>query len=340
MNVISYPESLAIPDSVYVDVRSPEEFGEDHVPGSVNLPLFDDRERKEVGTLYRAAGRDQAIRRGTSIVGGKLENLVGSFLCYQEKNIILLCARGGMRSGSLASLLDSIGLRVYRLKDGYKGYRHYVMKRLESLSLPWPLFVLQGLTGAGKTEIIRRLSCAIDLEWMAGHRSSVFGGIGIEQNSQKRLESLLLERIGELAGEAFCVIEGESRKIGNLHVPEGLYRIMGGSPVVYIDTPLDRRVDIIYREYSAHCDGENIPAIVNGLASKLGQKTAETLLALYADGDIREFIRVMLEKYYDPLYRHSLQKKEYAAVVVNLDTDEATAELLVRIREYLAEKNK
>lgn len=336
MKEITYHESLTVPDSVYIDVRSPEEFAEDHVPGSVNIPLFDDIERREVGTLYRAAGRDEAIKRGTSIVGDKLEGLVGSFLGFRGNNIILMCARGGMRSGSLASLLDSIGLPVFKLKDGYKGYRRYVTERMGSLSLPWPLFVLQGLTGAGKTEIIRMLPTAIDLEGMAGHRSSVFGGIGIERSSQKRFETLLLERTGALAGAAFGVIEGESRKIGNLHVPLQLYRVMGESPSLYIDTPLERRIDIIYREYIAHCDSENIPAIVRGLAPKLGQNITGLLLGLYADGDIRGFIRIMLEKYYDPLYRHSLEKKNYLAVIPNRDTEEAVREILKRIGDYLS----
>lgn len=336
MKELSYPESRAVPDSVYVDVRAPEEFNEDHVPGSVNIPLFNDIERKEVGTLYRAAGREEAIRRGTSIVGGKLEDLVGSVLGFKEKNIILLCARGGMRSGSLASLLDSIGMPVFKLKDGYKGYRRYVREQLMALSLPWPLFVLQGLTGAGKTEIIRRLPFAIDLEEMAAHRSSVFGGIGIAPRSQKCFESLLLERIGALAGTAFCVIEGESRKIGNLHIPVQMFRTMCESPAIYIDTPLERRVDIIYREYISHCDNENIPAILHGLTQKLGQKNTDTLLGLYADGDIREFIRVMLEKYYDPLYHHSLGKKEYAAVIINNNSVDAAREVTDCITAYMA----
>jgi tRNA 2-selenouridine synthase len=339
MKEITYSESRTVPDSVYIDVRSPEEFSEDHIPGSVNIPLFDNEERKEVGTIYRMTGRDSAILRGTNIVGGKLEDIVDSFLRYRDKNIIISCARGGMRSGSLASLLDSLGMTVFRLSRGYKGYRHYVMERMDSLTVPCPLFVLQGLTGAGKTEIIRKLPFAIDLEDMAGHRSSVFGGIGIPQKSQKRLESLLLERIEALAGAPYCVIEGESRKIGNLHIPPFLYRIMRESPAVYIDTPIERRIDIIYREYIAHCDVENIPAIVKKLAPKLGEKNTALLLGLYADGDIREFIRIMLEKYYDPLYRHSIEKQEYAAVISNPDTDEASEELRARIKEYMAGVN-
>jgi len=232
MNDITYSESLEIPDRIYIDVRAPIEFAEDHVEGAVNIPLFDDSERREVGTMYRAMGRDSAITRGTAIVGGKLPELVGSFMQYRDRNIVIMCARGGMRSGSLAALLDSLGMPVFRLRDGYKGYRRHVAGQLASILLPAPLFVLQGLTGTGKTEIIRKLPYAIDLEGMAGHRSSVFGGIGIAQKSQKRFESLLCDRIRGLAGAPGIVIEGESRKIGNLHLPPSLYELMRCSPSI------------------------------------------------------------------------------------------------------------
>ncbi len=327
---------MSIADSIYIDVRSPIEFEADHITGSVNIPLFADDERKEVGTIYRMAGRDNAIERGTEIVGEKLRDLVKSFLKYQDRNIILLCARGGMRSGSLGSLLDSLGFRVFKLTKGYKDYRRHVAEQMQSITMPAPLFVLQGLTGSGKTEVIRKFPWSIDLEEMAGHRSSVFGGIGIAQKTQKRFESLLLDRLQSLEGAHFCLIEGESRKIGDLHIPESLYELMKNAPVVYLDTPMERRVDIIYNEYHPHCNNENIPAIVQSLSSKLGNASVEALTGLYAAGNIREFIRLMLEKYYDPLYRHSLQRKDFIATIHYVTTDDAVTEVRERIASYLA----
>jgi tRNA 2-selenouridine synthase len=337
MNELTFIESMDIPDRVYIDVRSPGEFAADHVAGSVNIPLFDDAERKEVGTIYRLGGREDAIVRGTAIVGGKLSGLVGAFMAYRDRTIVIMCARGGMRSTSLVSLLASLGLNVFKLRDGYKGYRRYVREELGALGPGAPLFVLQGLTGAGKTEIIRRMPHAVDLEEMAGHRSSVFGGIGRAQNSQKRFESLLVDRLRALArGGAPCmVVEGESRKIGNLHLPGTFYGIMRRSPAILIDTPLERRVEIIYNEYHAHCDDENIPAIVRGLESRLGGKNVGRLIALYRAGDIREFIRVMLLTYYDPLYRHTLEHRDYIATIQNLDTSRAVKEVRGSIEEYL-----
>lgn len=338
MKELSYQESLSITDSVYIDVRSPSEFGEDHIARSVNIPLFGNDERKEVGTIYRVAGRTQAIERGTEIVGEKLRDMVKEFMQYQDKNIILLCARGGMRSGSLASLLDSLGLRVFKLKNGYKDYRRYVAGQLESITLPAPLVVLQGLTGSGKTEVIRKFPWSIDLEGMAGHRSSVFGGIGIRQNTQKRFESLLLDRINDLRGAPYCLIEGESRKIGNLHLPDSLYELMKHSPAIYLDASMERRVDIIFNEYIAHCNEENIPAIVKSLSQKLGDRNVELLTGLYAAGNIREFIRVILDKYYDPLYRHSLERRDYLSSILNITTDDSVLEIQNQIEGFLARK--
>ncbi|MBN2080472.1 MAG: tRNA 2-selenouridine(34) synthase MnmH [Spirochaetes bacterium] len=335
MNEISYAESLSLPDRVYIDVRSPSEFGADSVPGSVNIPLFDDAERREVGTLYRAAGREDAVMRGTEIAGAKLKELVGAFLDYRDRNMVILCARGGMRSSSLASLLASLGLSVYRLRDGYRGYRRHVFDRIGAMTMPAPLYVLQGLTGTGKTEILRALPNSIDLEQMAGHRSSVFGGIGLVPVTQKRFESLIVERLDALVGAPWILVEGESRKIGDLHMPERLHEMMQSAPVILIEAPMRRRQQILYEEYHGHCDDENIPSIVRGLTSRLGKKQVEELLEIYTRGELGEFIRIMLEKYYDPLYLHSLKEKKYIARIANLERDRTIREIRLAIENHL-----
>ena len=335
MKEISFQESLAIENSIYIDVRSPHEFEEDHVAGSLNIPLFDNGERREIGAIYRMAGRYDAIVRGTEIVGEKLRDIMHALLEHKDKSILVQCARGGMRSGSLVSLLDSLGLSVYKIKNGYKGYRRFVIDSLASLELKAPLFVLQGLTGSGKTEIIRRIPQGIDLEDMAGHRSSVFGGIGTIRKTQKRFESLLFDRMRRLEGAPYILIEGESRKIGNLHIPDSLYSLMKKSPVIYIDTPMERRIEIIYNEYHAYCDDTNIPAIVKSLKAKLGQKNTDDLVSLYTQGNIREFVREMLGKYYDPLYQHSLARKAYCAVIRNSNTGDTVEEVKRCINDHM-----
>jgi tRNA 2-selenouridine synthase len=325
---ISFEESMKI-SGVYIDVRSPIEYNEDSVPGSVNIPLFSNNERAEVGTIYKMAGRDNAVLRGAEIVGEKLAGLISKFQAYSGKPLFIMCARGGMRSGSLASLLDSLGFEVYKINEGYKGYRKWIRFKLDSAAIP-RLFVIQGLTGSGKTEIIRRLPYSIDLEAMAGHRSSVFGAMGLEPKSQKSLESSLVRRIDELAGASHAAIEGESRKIGDLQTPARLYLLMQESPTILIKAGLERRVDIILSEYAPAFDQASTEATVNSISGKLGRHATAALLDKLKAGDLRGFAASLLERYYDPLYRHSLNRKTFIAEIENNDHDE-TAEKIHRV---------
>ena len=154
MEEITFEEALELDSPVYVDVRSPGEFEIDHIPGAINLPIFDNDERKEVGTLYKMAGRDIAVKRGTEIGGSRIGAIVNRVSEMKGQNLVISCARGGMRAGSVASLISSLGITTYRMKDGYKSYRRYVINRLETVKIKPQIFILQGLTGAGKTEIL------------------------------------------------------------------------------------------------------------------------------------------------------------------------------------------
>jgi len=319
-NEISFDESKTLPDPLYIDVRSPAEYTEDHVPGAINIPLFDNQERTEVGILYKVVGRDEAVIRGTEIVGQKLPSIVEQFLHYREHTMIIYCSRGGMRSGSVVSLLSSLGIRTYRLKDGYKGYRHHITDSLSKIRIKPQLFILQGLTGVGKTEIIRLMEHSIDLEAMAGHRSSLFGGLGLEQKTQKSFESSIISRINELQNAPYAIIEGESRKIGNLHIPEELFRLMRQAPVILVNADIERRIDILLREYVESIDTDSIHLIVESLRTKLGSETVNTLLSLFEKNELREFTKILLEKYYDPLYKHTIGKMTFIGSVDNHDS--------------------
>jgi len=335
MKEITYHESLQVENALYIDVRSPFEFGIDHIPNAVNIPLFSDEERIEVGTLYRMIGRDEAVFRGTEIVGEKLRKMIEEFNEYKNKNIIIYCARGGMRSLSVASLLSSLGMTVFRIIRGYKGYRRHVNESLASLTITTPLIVLQGLTGTGKTEILHMMENTIDLEGMAGHRSSIFGGIGLSQSSQKYFESQLLQRIHDLKTAPYIIIEGESQKIGNLHIPDTFFRIMRNSKAVLINTDMERRIDIITGEYAHYSNARVINDIVMTLTTKLGSKNVDLLISLYREGNIREFTRLLLEKYYDPRYVHSMNRMSYIGTVDNMDTHSAARAVEKLVRDYL-----
>jgi tRNA 2-selenouridine synthase len=335
MSEITYAESLKLDNPLYIDVRTPAEYCEDHIPGAVNLPIFDNEERKEVGTLYKMVSREVAVKRGTEIGGERIGAIIESLLSYRGREIVLYCARGGMRSGAVASLVNSLGVKAWRLKDGYRAYRSIVSGYLDSVEIRPQLFVLQGLTGAGKTEILGFIENSVDLEGMAGHRSSLFGGIGLEQHSQKSFETQLAVRLNELDKMPYIVIEGESKKIGNLHIPENIFRQMRNAPVIYIDTPIERRVAIIKKEYTKVNDHERVMGIVLSLTKRLGQKRTDDLAGLYKSGRIDEFIEMLLVEYYDNLYRHTLDGFNYAAVIRNMDSESAAAEVLNAVDVYL-----
>lgn len=335
MKVITYEESLNLDNPVYLDVRSPGEYEDDHIPGAVSLPVFDDAERSEVGTLYKMAGREKAIVRGSEIAGGKLGELVGRISKYKNRDLVFSCARGGMRSASIASLADSLGLRVYKLESGYKGYRHYINRMLSADPVVPSLFVLQGLTGTGKTEILSHIENSIDLEGMAGHRSSIFGAMGLDQNTQKNFETLLLTKILNLNSSPYIAIEGESRKIGNLIIPDSILNRMRNSPAIIIEADIDRRAGIILDEYTKKIDKDKTIIIVRSLKMKLGQKTIDELEMLLEAEDYIPFIKILLEKYYDPLYEHSLAKYNYIARIKNSDSKSAAEEVIYHINKYL-----
>ncbi len=320
MEDISYLESLTLPDRVYIDVRSPVEFADDHIPGSINLPIFDNEERSEIGIIYRMTGSEEAIIKGTEIAGGKLSGIISGLMKFKGKNIVILCFRGGMRSRSVASLARSIGINVYRLSGGYKGYRKYIFDSLKNCDATPPFIILQGLTGTGKTEIIRELPMGIDLENMAGHRSSLFGGIGLNPNSQKKFESLLVNRLAELRESRYIYIEGESKKLGNLHIPENFYDKMAKSSIILIKASMERRIGIILKEYSGNLNIEHVINITKSLKSKIGNILTDHLISLITNGELKEFIKLMLEKYYDPLYKHKLDKMKWIAEYDNINS--------------------
>lgn len=329
MRTISYDDSLSLHVPVYIDVRSPREYREDHIPGAVNIPVFDDAEHADVGTLYKMSGQDAAISLGSRIVGNKLGDIVGRIQEISKQGTpVIYCFRGGMRSSSLVALLESLEFSpVYQLQRGYKGYRKYVVKNLERIGTLPEIFVLQGLTGTGKTEILHFLDNAVDLEGMAGHRSSVFGGLGISQNTQKYFESLLLERLTKLRNAHYIVIEGEARKIGNCHVPPELFSVMQNSPTIYITAPMQRRVGIIKNEYACNVDTGEIKNILNSLDSRIGRKNTLLLQDYIDKNNLDDFVELLLTKYYDPLYHHALKKGKYITEIENVDSKQTALKI-------------
>ena len=236
-----------------VDVRSPGEFEQGHVPGAVNLPLFSNDERAQVGTTYKQQGRQLAVQLGLELVGLKLPSLAQALLELAEadQTLRLHCWRGGMRSGSMAWLASTLELPVLLLEGGYKAYRRWVLACFESA---WPLLVLGGRTGTGKTDLLHALrqrgQAVVDLEGLANHRGSSFGGLGQPpQPSTEHYENLLAASLTASAGQAPIWLEAESAQVGRCRIPAGLWRQMGEAPAVEIQRPIAERVEQLVSVY-------------------------------------------------------------------------------------------
>ena len=303
-------EQLYGKDYVFVDVRSPAEFSEDHIPGAVNIPLFSNEERAIVGTLYKQVGKDVAIHKGLEIVGNKLQEMLQTYQQLQGKKLCVYCWRGGMRSASVVELLQSLKFDVVQLEKGYKDYRRFVGEQLEQAIIP-PLVVLYGLTGSGKTEILQKLDNSIDLEGLAQHRGSIFGDLGLRPRSQKMFDSLLLQKFYQIQKEKIIFIEGESRKIGQIMIPLRLWVLMQKGTKVKVLCSTEERVERLYKEYCTKMDKEFIIQKLQYIQKYLGKKKTEALIELLGQDKVKEVIQTLLLDYYDPLYRHTVDNKEY-----------------------------
>lgn len=314
---INIEDALNLKDAYFVDVRSPGEYQEACIPGAVNVPLLDDEERRITGILYRQESPEKARTEALSRVLPKLPGLVEKFRDLSgEKPVILYCWRGGMRSSSLASFLDIMGVPVRRLTGGFKAYRRYVNNYL-SQELKQRVIVIHGLTGVGKTEVIQLLQdmdvAAVDLEQLASNRGSVFGNVGMDsQPSQKMFEGLLAGELKKYEPYGYVVVEGESRRIGRLILPERLFGAMNAGVSILLYCSMDKRIERIKRIYTEGPD-ENIKPLqksVEALRKRLGNSKVDQLQEMIRDRNYDEAVRILLADYYDPLYDYPIGPSE------------------------------
>src|SRR5688572_10830570 len=239
-----------------IDVRSPAEYAEDHIPGAVSAPVLDDAERAEVGTLYKQVSPFDAKKIGASLIARNVARHVENLFKGKDKSWhpLVYCWRGGKRSGAMAHILREIGWNADTLEGGYKAYRRFVVSQLESLPSGLDFIVIHGPTGSGKSRLLAALERAgaqvLDLEALAAHRGSVLGSLPDRpQPSQKMFESQLLEGLSNLDSSKPVYVEGESKKIGELQVPEALMGRMRASSCIALEVAIDVRVDLLLEEY-------------------------------------------------------------------------------------------
>jgi tRNA 2-selenouridine synthase len=299
-----------------VDARSESEYAEDHLPGAVNWPSLDDRERHEVGTIYKQVNPFEARKRGAALVAANIARHIGAHVQDRPKDWkpLVYCWRGGQRSNSLALVLGQIGFRVHLVEGGYKAFRSAVLADLPALAQRLNYRVVCGPTGSGKTRLLQALERAgaqvLDLEGLASHRSSVLGVIpGQPQPTQKRFDTLVWERLRAFDPARPVYVESESRKVGNVAVPDALIAAMRASDCLNLELSEEERVGLLLEDYDFFTrDPGFFSERLGALLALRGREQVEGWQAQVQAGEIEPVVRELLAKHYDPGYSASIAR--------------------------------
>lgn len=317
-----------------IDVRSPGEFQHGHIPGAINIPVFNNDERAQVGTTYKRKGKEQAIALGYEIVAPKLQSFAEMAAARaRDGRLLVHCWRGGMRSAKMAEFFEAGGVTTQVLVGGYKKYRNYVLSQFgEKLNI----CLLAGETGSGKTEILKYLAGAgeqvIDLEELASHRGSSFGAIGMNpQPTAENFENNLFNAVKKLDPTKRLWLEAESRSIGRVFIPAPFWEQMQAAPVYRLQVPFEVRVQRLVIDYGSFSK-EILQEALDRIKKRLGGLDHKNATEALQSGDIAEFIRFAL-RYYDKAYDHPHKERGYANVQMCRCEDgdpKTNAELILR----------
>jgi tRNA 2-selenouridine synthase len=306
------------------DVRTPAEFAHGHIPGAGNIPLFSNEERVAVGTTYKQEGREAAILLGFDLTGAKWSRFIRQALEFApSKKIAVHCWRGGMRSAAMAWALDLYGFEVFLVQGGYKDYRRWVLRQLER---PWPMQVVGGMTGSGKTRILARLRQAgeqvIDLEDLAQHKGSTYGSLNrLVQPTQEQFENNLAAQLATLDPGRPVWIEDESQNIGKCLLPKPFWSRMRKATLFDLQAPLEQRVNALEEEYGG-LDRDFLVECTQRITKRLGPEQTKNAIAAIREGRMADFIRQVLV-YYDKAYRKGLLERDPARIIgLPLDKDD------------------
>ncbi len=330
-----------------LDVRSPGEFAHAHIPGAHAFPLFSDEERKMVGTAYKQESKQRAVKLGLEFFGVKMVKMVEqaeelikvrdtkfaeNFVARTSPVVLIHCWRGGMRSAGVAWLLDLYGFKVYTLVGGYKAYRKWVLQQFEE---EYPIQLLGGYTGSGKTEVLHVLrahkECVIDLENLASHKGSAFGALGMPvQPSQEMFENLLAEALHEAGTKVnsntgshypFIWMEDESQRIGEVNIPTAFFKQMRNKKLLFLNIPFEERLNFIVQQYGQFEKEKLVNAIIR-IKKRLGGLETKTAINYLLEDNMRGCFGVLLN-YYDKFYLKSLQnnRENFSTLFYKLDID-------------------
>jgi len=322
---LSIEEFLPLTDTLpLVDVRSPAEYAKAHIPGAVNIPLFDNEERKQVGIRYKQGGKENAVLLGLEYVGPKMADFVkqAKKLVKKNKKILVHCWRGGMRSGSMAWLFETAGLKVFTLDGGYKAYRGYIRKQF---SKPVNMVVLGGYTGSGKTAILQELEKQgeqfLDIEGIAHHKGSVFGPLGQKQQpSNEQFENNLADAWRKFDFSKPVWVEDESRQLGTCGIPDPLFVQMRSAPVIKVIIPKSERIKRLVNEYGDF-ETELLAEQIEKIRERLGGQFANEAIEALNHNNLEKVADLTL-RYYDKAYEFGISKRNPETItIIELEKD-------------------
>ena len=309
-----------------IDVRAPAEWAEDHLPGAISLPVLDDAERAEVGTIYKQVSPFTARKVGAALVAKNASRHLQGPLADKPGGWrpLVYCWRGGQRSGSFATILAQIGWRVETIAGGYKAWRSLVVDALYEQPFPCPVVVLDGNTGTAKTDILNMLPGlgvqVLDLEGLARHRGSLFGAMPGGQPAQRGFESALAMAMAGLDPARPVVVEAESSKVGNCRLPPGLWKAMVAAPRVAIVAPLQARAAYLARAYGdVSADAERLAGLIDLLRPMHAVEVIDGWHALAAAGDFQALAGDLMQAHYDPRYDKHRARAVRAGVEIAVD---------------------
>ena len=330
---ITVEDAINMKDKVFIDIRSPSEFAKGSIPGAINIPILDDDERVDIGTIYMNKSPEEAKTKGIEYASTKLSSIYNQIylLAEKHKNIILFCWRGGLRSDTVSGFLGALGVNVYQLEGGYKKYRRYVIEYFSEDRFKQKFIVLHGYTGVGKTEILTRLKTldipTLDLEYLAKSSGSVFGKISYQNEkpvTQKTFEALIFETL-RLNDNKYTVVESEGHRLGGVSLPENLWNAIVGGEHVLINTDLETRIKRLVDDYVikiSNCNSLLEDAIVH-LRKKIGGKKVDQLISWIEKLEYSKVAEELVVNYYDPLYKHSIDNYNYIMEINYADIGEA-----------------
>jgi len=338
-NKITIQKALDIANRLFVDLRSPLEYTEAHIPGAVNVPLLENEERAIVGTIYKRQSSQLAVDKGLDIVAPKLPHIYNAIKEHSHnRKIILYCWRGGMRSNSISKILTILKVEHLLLEGGYKAFRTYVNDYFNN-EFNKTIIVLHGLTGVGKTEILQELKKkglpAIDLEELANHRGSVFGAIGMNYRpSQKEFEGHLLMECLKYKKFPKIVVECKSQRIGFAMIPVAFFQAMKKNKGVLIYDSIENRVERLVNIYVDKNGCENDESIVdalNILRKHMGNRKINDLLEILKERKYNDIVCCLLKDYYDPLYKYPDDASEEYCLCLDNRNKENTVVMLEKL---------